>query len=81
MKANFREWLQGGGLTPLVVGEKTLIRIVHDKNFDYLFCQKTNPKGAFYYAGIYCKQDGLLYDAQHEISEFDEIAAGAILRH
>jgi len=76
MKANFTEWLQGGGLTPLVVGEKVIIRIVHDKDFDYLFCQRNNRKGAFHYAGIYCKQDGLLYDTQHEIREFDEINGG-----
>lgn len=50
-----------------------VIRVEKTPDFDYLFCQRRYREegllrdSAFKYAGIYCKRDGLLYDAQYEL--------------
>jgi len=56
----------------------TIIRVCKDETFDYLYIQQQwsstgiERKGNFAYAGIYCKQDGLLYDVQNNLRKFTD---------
>ena len=80
-KEEFEQWLHGDCYKPLTYQDRstyiTHLKVPRDEHFDYLYCQK-NYRGAalernngFEYTGIYCKQDGLIYDAH---SAFRKIA-------
>lgn len=55
-----------------------MIRVEKSPEFEYLFCQRQNGKNgltrdsSFKYAGIYCKKDGLLYDAQYPLTNMED---------
>ena len=73
----FNAWLAGsdGAYIKYQVGKEryTMIRVHENEDFDYLYCRQSAMSGRmersmrFDYAGIYCKRDGLIYDAQSEI--------------
>ena len=49
------------------------IKLAKNEDIDYLFCMENyddntlTREASFQYAGIYCKLDGLVYDAQYSI--------------
>ncbi len=49
------------------------IKLAKNEDIDYLFCMENyddntlTREASFQYAGIYCKRDGLVYDAQYSI--------------
>jgi len=51
----------------------TVIRVCKNENFDYLYAQRQyrgdgiGRGDSFEYAGLYCKQDGRLYDDQYDL--------------
>ena len=51
----------------------TFVKLAKNKDVDYLFCMENHNDNtltrekSFQYAGIYCKRDGLIYDAQYSI--------------
>lgn len=74
MSIAFRNWLTSGTSAPFFSQDGTtmnmIIRVQRNENFDCLFVQRTNGDAAvsrksdFRYAGIYCKEDGWIYDVQ-----------------
>lgn len=70
---NFEKWLHGDEYKPFTYQERgsfyTYLKVPRDEHFDYLYQQCSYHGTAlernhgFEYAGIYCKQDGLIYDA------------------
>ena len=78
----FTNWLASGDAGPCCFQDKgynyILIRVEKNADFEYLFCQRQyNKEGlvrdsTFKYAGIYCRKDGLLYDAGYDISSMEE---------
>lgn len=73
----FAAWLAGTHTEFLVFQESgsryTMFRIPKNSDFDYLYFQRNYNGhsvvrgGKFEYAGLYCKADGLVYDAQYEM--------------
>lgn len=73
MNEVIEKWLASGDLKPCYfqnAGDNySLIRVEKNQDFEYLFyqdlyCGKSIEwKNSFQYAGIYCKRDGLVYDA------------------
>lgn len=78
----FSNWLASGDAGPCCFQKKgysyILIRVEKNANFEYLFCQRQyNKEGlvrdsTFKYAGIYCRKDGLLYDAEYDLTSMEE---------
>ena len=78
----FSSWLSSGDAGPCCFQEGghayIVVRIEKNADFEYLFCQQLYHKedlsrgGAFKYAGIYCRKDGLLYDIQYNFSDIAE---------
>lgn len=78
----FSNWLASGDAGPCCFQEKgysyILIRVEKNADFEYLFCQRQyNKEGlvrdsTFKYAGIYCRKDGLLYDAEYDLTSMEE---------
>lgn len=78
----FSSWLDSGDVFPCCFQEKgycyTLIRVEKNADFEYLFCQRQYSKegltrdSTFKYAGIYCRKDGLLYDAGYDLTSMEE---------
>ncbi len=70
----FTSWLASGDIEQCCFQEQgsiyIVIRVEKSSDFEYLFCCKHSSKegiskaDSFQYAGIYCRKDGLLYDAQ-----------------
>ena len=54
------------------------MRVAKNKEFDYLYSQRDyrgqsiQRSENFRYAGIYCKADGLVYDARYSLYDFDD---------
>ena len=80
----FHDWLSDSDadIFPFTVGNNrgTVISAMKNANFDYLYCQPHYGKGcalergdSFKYAGIYCRLDRLVYDAQYEIRYLEGI--------
>jgi len=76
MNNKFANWLISNDNAPCFFEENgwtyILIRVEKDENFDYLFDQIMTygekdlaRHQSFDYAGIYCKKDGLIYDAEY----------------
>lgn len=73
MNKVIEKWLASGDLKPCYFQNAginySLIRVEKNQDFEYLFCQNlyhgksTERQSSFQYAGIYCKKDGLVYDA------------------
>ena len=77
MNKDFLSWLgqteknacmiQSAGMTYYFV------RVAKSEVFDYLYCQRQYSGkelargGTFKYAGIFCRKDGELYDAQYDV--------------
>lgn len=70
-KDKFVEWLTSGEKNPFEMGEEYglcvnphfIIRVEKNADFDYLFCQSKNISCKdFEFFGIYCKQDGRIYN-------------------
>lgn len=89
MNDTFTSWLASGDTGLCHFKESgynyNIIRVEKDADFDYLFCQRQfHEKGmtrdsAFKYVAVYCRRDGLLYDAQYDLSSIDrdsELFAG-----
>lgn len=78
----FSAWLSSGSAGPCCFQGKvynyTLIRVEKNACFEYLYCQEqydnknTIRNGNFEYAGIYCRKDGLLYDAGDDLIRIAE---------
>lgn len=78
----FSSWLVSGDAGPCCFQDKgynyILIRVEKNADFEYLFCQRQyNKEGlvrnsTFKYAGIYCRKDGLLYDAEYDLTSMEE---------
>ena len=55
----------------------TFIKLAKSLDIEYLFCQENyggdvlTREKPFQYAGIYCKRDGLVYDAQYSVCEVE----------
>ncbi len=81
MNEQFYNWLASGEpeLCHLQVRGTSylLFRLAKSPDFDYLFCERRyrdndlTRDSSFKYAGIYCKRDGLLYDAQYDLKSLD----------
>lgn len=82
MNEIFTSWLASGDTGQCCFQEKgdtyIMIRVEKSPEFEYLFCQRQNGKNgltrdsSFKYAGIYCKKDGLLYDAQYPLTNMED---------
>ena len=93
MNKDFLSWLgqtekntcmvQSAGMTYYFV------RVAKNEAFDYLYCQREYSGkelargGAFKYAGIYCRNDGELYDGQYDVlglagEDIEERSAGQL---
>lgn len=82
MNDTFTSWLASGDAGPCCFQDKgyayILIRVEKNADFEYLFCQRQyNKEGlvrdsTFKYAGIYCRKDGLIYDAEHDLTSLEE---------
>lgn len=78
----FASWLASGDMGQCRFQEKgntyILIRVEKSPDFEYLFCQRQyNQKeltrdNSFKYVGIYCRKDGLLYDAEYDLINMEE---------
>jgi len=75
------DWFSGTGPYAYEANgyHNALIRVRKNADFDYLYVQRQyqgtgiKRKDGFDYAGIYCKQDGLIYDGLHSIEKlFDD---------
>jgi len=72
VKHGFMGWLastyNGGFAYTTDIGHHTIIRVCKNESFDYLYAQRRYQEAGierrndFDYAGLYCKQDGRLYD-------------------
>lgn len=81
MSEQFFDWLASGdpSLCHLHTSGTSylLLRLAKSPDFDYLFCERRyrdnglTRDSSFKYAGIYCKRDGLLYDAQYDLKSLD----------
>ena len=81
MNDTFINWLASGdtGLCSFQENGYTyfVMRVEKNTDFDYLFCQRQfrdtglTRDSAFKYVAIYCKRDGLLYDAQYDLTIID----------
>ena len=78
----FSSWLASGDAGPCCFQEKgyyyILIRVEKNEDFEYLFCLKRYEKSglvrgsSFPYAGIYCRKDGLIYDADYSLTSMED---------
>lgn len=78
----FSSWLSSGDAGPCCFQEKgyyyILIRVEKNEDFEYLFCLKRYEKSGlvrgstFNYAGIYCRKDGLIYDAECALTSMED---------
>ena len=75
------DWLAGTGPFVCKVNgyHNTVIRVRKNADFDYLYIQRQYHSvgiergDKFEYAGIYCRRDGLVYDAQYAVRDlFDD---------
>lgn len=78
----FSDWLSSGSAGPCCIQGRRcnyiLIRVEKNADFEYLYCQEqyggirsiSNEK--FEFAGIYCRKDGLLYDAGNDLTSIAE---------
>lgn len=74
----FASWLASGDMGQCCFQEKgysyIVIRVEKSPDFEYLFSQRRYDKeglkrdSTFKYVGIYCRKDGLLYDAEHDLT-------------
>lgn len=82
MNDRFSDWLSSNSTSPCCFQGKgcnyILIRVEKNADFEYLYCQKRFDKGdsiqneRFEFAGIYCRKDGLLYDAGYDLTSIAE---------
>lgn len=82
MNDTFKSWLASGDAGPCCFEEKrynyTIIRVEKNADFEYLFCLRQYDKGSvvrgssFNYAGIYCRKDGLVYDAEYALTSMED---------
>lgn len=82
MNDRFSDWLSSESVGPYCIQGRgcnyILIRVEKNADFEYLYCQKryggirsiSNEK--FEFAGIYCRKDGLLYDAGSDLTSIAE---------
>ena len=79
----FTAWLASQRPDPFFYQEfnmhYTIVRVPKTADFDYLYCQKNYSEQGirrgenFEYAGIYCKRDAGIYDAQYDIRSLGEL--------
>ena len=77
MNKDFLSWLgHAGSHTCMIQNAGTtyyFVRVQKNEDFDYLYCQRQYSGkglargGTFKYAGIFCRRDGELYDAQYDV--------------
>lgn len=77
MNKDFLSWLgHTGSHTCMIENAGTtyyFVRVQKNEDFDYLYCQRQYSGkelargGTFKYAGIFCRRDGELYDAQYDV--------------
>ena len=77
MNKDFLSWLgHVGSHTCMIQNAGTtyyFVRVQKNEDFDYLYCQRQYSGkglargGTFKYAGIFCRRDGELYDAQYDV--------------
>lgn len=78
----FSDWLSSDSVGPYCIRGRgcnyILIRVEKNAYFEYLYCQKRYDKGEtiqnehFEFSGIYCRKDGLLYDAGCDLTSITE---------
>lgn len=82
MNDRFANWLASGDMEQCCFEDKgntyIVIRVEKNPEIEYLFCQRQySQKGltrdsSFKYVGIYCRKDGLIYDAEYDIISMEE---------
>lgn len=82
MNDTFTRWLASGDMGQCCFQEKgygyIVIRVEKSPDFEYLFSQRRYDKegmkrdSTFKYVGIYCRKDGLLYDAEHDLASIED---------
>ena len=79
MNKEFLSWLGHSGDSTCVIERAGttyyFVRVQRNEVFDYLYCQRQYSGkvlargGTFKYAGIFCRKDGELYDAQYDVQD------------
>lgn len=82
MNDTFTRWLASGDMGQCCFQEKgygyIVIRVEKTPDFEYLFSQRRYDKegmkrdSTFKYVGIYCRKDGLLYDAEYDLTSLED---------
>lgn len=78
----FTSWLASGDMGQCSFQEKgysyIVIRVEKSPDFEYLFSQRRYDKeglkrdSTFKYVGIYCRKDGLIYDAEYDLTSMED---------
>ena len=78
----FTSWLASGDMGQCCFQEKgssyIVIRVEKSPDFEYLFGQRRYDKeglkrgSTFKYVGIYCRKDGLIYDAEYDLTSMED---------
>ena len=78
----FTSWLASGDMGQCCFQEKgysyIVIRVEKSPDFEYLFSQRWYDKeglkrdSTFKYVGIYCRKDGLIYDAEYDLTSMED---------